>query len=369
MEDNFTPYDPFSVCFNLLKLRYRDYDESLTSKDFLTPDDKINVFINLESAYKYLSMILDLDKKLMVQKDFDEIVISNILNLASHYKRFFKGNGLDTKVYLYNTDLKSTEFSQYKYNEDFRSYYLTKFNSNPNFTRLTDHLTQRILPDVKTYCDFIPDVYYISAKNIEGSLVPYVFAKNDEVRKNLIIGSEIYDTQYSLIPRFVNHYIHRSYNTNAVYSDVNGYMKELTSNSKEKECDISQLSNIFNNNSIYCSLMSVLGDKPRSIDKIYGIGIKTFQKKLEEAMMQNIIGTNTTSPEVIGDIFKDGEIKEEFINNFYCSYIPSMYEDLTDAEKKSILSQQTDRIDINTLKALNDSKFYNHKIILEGLLM
>ena len=367
MEDDFTPYDPFSVCFNLLKLKYRDYDESLTAKNFLTPEDKVNVFINLETVYKYLSMILDLDKKILVQKDFDVIMESNILNLASHYKRFFKGNGLDTRVYLYNTDLKSEEFIQYKYNEDFRSYYLTKFNSNPKFSLLTEHLTQKILPDIKIYCEFIPDVYYISAKNIEGSLVPYIIAKNDESRKNLIIGGELYDTQYSLIPNFVNHYIHRSYTAKSIYSDVKGYLKELTSN--EKDCDLTQLSNIFSKNSIYCSLMSVLGDKVRSIDKIYGIGIKTFQKKLEEAMMQNIINENTTNPEIIGDIFKDGEVKDEFINNFYCSSVLFMYHDLTESEKKSILSQQVDRIDINSLRHLNDTTFYNHKIILEGLLI
>ena len=367
MDDKFTAYDPFSVCFNLLKLKYKDYDESLTSKNFLVPEDKVNVFINLETVYKNLSMILDLEKKIMVQKDFDIIMVSNILNLAAHYKRFFKGNGLDTRVYLYNTDLKSKEFNQFKYNEDFRSYYLTKFNSNPKFTRLTDHLTQVILPEVKICCDFIPDVYFISAKNIEGSLVPYIIAKNDESRKNLIIGGELYDTQYSMIPNFVNHYIHRTFNSNAVYSDVNGYMKEIASN--EKDYDINQLSNIFNTNYIYCALMSVLGDKVRSIDKIYGVGIKTLQKKLEEAIMHNIIEDGTTNPEVIGDIFKDGEVKEEFINNFYCSSIKSMYQILSESERKSILAQQVDRIDINSLKVLNDTKFYNHRILLEGLLI
>lgn len=367
MDDTFTKYDPFSVCFNIMKMKYRDYDESLTSKNFLNPYDKVNVFINLESIYKHLSMIMDLDEKIMIQKDFDVIMISNILNLASHYKRFFKGNGLDTKLYLYNTDLSSKEFKQFKYNEDFRSYYLTKFNSNPKFVGFTHHLTDKILPDVRAYCEFIPDVYYISSKNIEGSLIPYVIAQSDVSRKNLIIGGELYETQYSMIPNFVNHYIHRGYNTNVIYSDIDGYLTEMTM--KEKDCDISTLKSLFNKNSIYCTLMSVLGDKIRSIDKIYGVGIKTLQKKLEEAKVQNIIQDCTTNPEILGDIFHDVETKEEFINNFYCSSILSMYQELTDTEKKSLTSQQVDRIDINSLNALNDSVFYNHRILLEGLLL
>ena len=57
-------FDPFSVCFNILKLKYKDYDESLTNKNFLVPNDKINVFINLETAFKHLSMIMDLEKSI-----------------------------------------------------------------------------------------------------------------------------------------------------------------------------------------------------------------------------------------------------------------------------------------------------------------
>ena len=51
MSTTFESFDPFSVCFNLLKLRYKDYDESLTNKNFLNPSDKINVFILQKIRY------------------------------------------------------------------------------------------------------------------------------------------------------------------------------------------------------------------------------------------------------------------------------------------------------------------------------
>ena len=57
MSENYKYGDPFSVCFNILKMRYKDYDESITSKNFLYPTDKINLFINLESVFKNISMI------------------------------------------------------------------------------------------------------------------------------------------------------------------------------------------------------------------------------------------------------------------------------------------------------------------------
>lgn len=366
MSDKMEAFDPFSVCFNILKLKYKDYDESLTNKNFLVPNDKINVFINLETAFKHLSMIMDLEKKIVIQRDFDEILISNILNLAAHYKRFFVNNGLDTKVYLYNTDFNSYEFNQTRYNEDYRSYYLLKYNDNPKFVLLTEHLKGKILPDVRTYCEFIPNVYYISSKNIEGSLIPYIVSKFDTSRKNLIIGGELYDTQYSFIDNFVNHYIHRTFSANIVYSEVDGYLKDIM---KKDSNEVSDMKPLFDKYNMYCSLISVIGDRTRSIDGISGYGPRTLQRLIEAGLSQNIIQNTTTNPEIIGDIFHDDDTKEEFCNNYYCSSIIPMYDELTDAEKSSISSQRSDRIDIDTLRRLNATKFYNHPLILEGLLI
>ena len=360
----YNSFDPFSVCFNILKMRYKDYDESLTEKRFLEPQDKINVFINLETVFKHLSMIPELEKKLVLQRDFDIILISNILNLAAHYKRFFIMNGLDTKVYLYHTDFESTEFNQYKYNEDFRTYYLVKYNDNPKFVYLTDALKSSILPDVRTYCEFIPNLYYISAKNIEGSLVPLVVAREDENRKNLIIGGEYYDTQYSFIPKFVNHFIHKGIGANYIASNPKSYIKEMT---KKPDDEVNVMMNVYNSYSAYCSLISVLGDRIRSIDGLAGIGPRILQKYIESGIERKEIQLTTTNPEMIGKIFHDNSIKEEFINNYYCSSIVDMYDELTNAEKISLINQKRDRCDMNSLVSLNNTKFANHPLILESL--
>lgn len=65
---NYNAFDPFSVCFNIMKMKYSAYDESLSSKNFLNPYDKVNVFINLESVYKNLSMIMDIEKRLLLHE-------------------------------------------------------------------------------------------------------------------------------------------------------------------------------------------------------------------------------------------------------------------------------------------------------------
>ena len=360
----YDPFDPFSVCFNLMKIKYKDYDESLTTKNFLTPSDKVNVFINLETCFKHLSMINDLERKLVLQRDFDIIITSNILNLAAHYKRFFKGNGLDTRIYLYHTDFNSKAFDQYKYNEDYRTYYLVKFNDNPKFARMTDKFKNDILPEVSVYCEFIPDVYYISAKDIEGSLVPYIISQDDPYRKNLIIGGEIYDTQYTLLNNFVNHYIHKGIGVNLTLSTIEEYIKLMTK--KESE-EFSKLVSVYKNYPLYCSLLSVLGDRSRSVEGITGIGPKTLQKYIDDGIQRKEIQLNTSNPDMIGTIFHDSDIKEEFVNNYYCTSISEMYKELTPSEILSVLNQRRDRLDMNSLMNLNSTRFANYPLILESL--
>ena len=356
--------DPFSVWFNIMKIKYADLDEYISSAKFLQPGDKVNVFINLETIYKYLSMINDLEKKLVLQKNFTTILTSNILNLAAHYKRFFVNNNLDTRVYLYDTNFLSDTFNQFKYNEDFRSYYLVKYNGNPKFVYLTDGLKETVLPEVKTICDFIPRVYYLSGKNIEGSLIPYIVGEDDHTRKNIIISGEFYDTQYSLIKNYFVSYIHNAVGYRSVCNNPREYLKEIT---KKQNDELDSLCRTYSNYSMYCALLSVLGDRMRSVDGISGVGPKILEKYILQGIQKNEITLTTNNPSMIGTIFHDDEIKEEFINNFYCLSILDMYDELTTSNKVSVLNQRKDRFDNNSLLKLNSSKFYNYPLILEAL--
>ena len=356
--------DPFSVYFNIMKIKYNDLDEYLTSAKFLQPTDRVNVFINMETIFKYLSMINDLEKKLVLQKNFPIILASNIINLAAHYKRFFVNNNLDTRVYLYNTDFNSEQFTQFKYNEDYRSYYLLKYNGNPKFVYLTDALKESILPEVKTICDFIPRVYYLIGNNIEGSLIPYIVGEDDKRRKNIIISGDFYDTQYSLLPDYFVSYIHSAVGYRCTCNNPREYLKAIT---KKQDDELESFCKTYSNYGMYCSLLSVLGDRMRSIDGISGIGPKFLEKNILQGIAKNEITLNTSNPSMIGSIFHDDETKDEFVNNFYCCSVQNMYEELPTSSKLSVLNQRKDRFDNNSLIQLNASRFYNYPLILEAL--
>ena len=359
--------DAFSVCFNSMKIKYTDYDESLKFKNFLVPEDKVNVFINFESVLMLLSRIPDLEKKIILERDFSTIMVSNIINLIAHYRGFFVSNGLDTKVYVYMTGFNSLQFPQNKYIDDYRSYYIVKWTENPKFIQLSENLRRTILPLVKTYLEFIPNCYFIDTENIEGSLVPYVIAKSDDKRKNLIVSGDIFDSQYSLMDNFVIHYIHRGMQRTYIASTPAEFLKGILK--KDDNAIADDMKKVFGYYPFFISLLSVLGDKSRSIEGIVGVKTTTLFKMITEAITGSKIQAITESPILISEIFdKDDDRKEEFENNFRATSIKMGYDEITDADITSILNQRVDRLDINSLVNLNNTVFAKYPLILERLL-
>lgn len=356
--------DPFSVCFNTMKMRYTELDEVLTSRSFLRPTDKVNVFINLESIYKNISLVQDLEQKIFLQKDFKTIIISNILNLAAHYKHFFVANHMDVRIYLYQTDFKSDNFSQRRYNEDFRTYYLIKFNQNPKFSYFTDLLKDEILDELKIYCTFIPRVYFINSYNIEGSVIPDVIASDDSSRKNIIIGNDIFESQYSFKQNFMYIYIWKNMGKSCVLKDPYDYLSSLFKKSRD---DIKNNYGYLNNFGIYASLLSVIGNRDRSIDGVSGIGPVKLASNINELINKNIINQKTTNPLMISKFIHDDNIRSQFVNNYYCTSVYCLDEDVSHADCISILSQRKDKLDMNSLITLNNTTFRFHPLLLDAL--
>ena len=354
----------FDVCFNIMKIKYHVYDQTFDDIGLITPNDSINVFINLESVLNYLSCINGIDKKLVSERDFPTIITADILNLAAHYKRFFRGNNLPTKVFLYMTDLCSEvdAFKETKFNDEYRSYYLNKYNTNPKYSLLTEGLKYEILPDTMKICEFIQDVHLIVTKNIDSSVVPYVVGKQNKNSKNVIITSDIYDTQYSFEPNYVVHYLRRSPMYNSLSWNLKGYIKEIIKREPDQASEI----NYINNVSKYLCLLSVLGDKPRSIEPIRRVGAITVMKNFKTAMDKSMIDFNTESIELLKDVFPD-DMQEELIDNFYQYSIKWKYESMSESDKYEINSNLINRFDNNSLLKLNATKFYNHQLMLEEL--
>ena len=357
--------DSFTVCFNMMKLKYQSYDKDIDDANFLAPGDKVNVFISFETVLKNISQIKDVDRKMILERDFKIIMESATLNLAAHYKRFFAQNGLQTRVFLYYTDLKSDDYDLWSIHEDFRSYYEQKFMSNPKFSYLGDMLTSSIIPDVQTISNFINGVYFISTKDFDSSLVPIIVANMDKSWKNLVITGDCYDTQYQFNPRtFLTHYIKRvSGNTTITYT-IQDTIKNVFFD-KDDDCK-GMISLISSNLTFYNLLLAAKGSKIRSIDTIKGIGYKTIIRYIMKALESGKIEPTTKNLDIILDIFP-AEIQDDLRVNFKCTDVVDQYRRLTSEELFSIEKQIVDRSDNNSLAMLNAKKFYHHQLMLQEL--
>ena len=357
----------FGMCFNMLKLKYATYDDSITSLGFLKPSDNINVFINLETAWIFLCSIKDLEKKIIINRNYKTEMVSDIVNIAAHYKEFFKNNGLDTNVFLYTTDFNSEieEFKESEFNPDFRAYYLNKYNGNPKYIAMMEALKDEILPKVKTLCDFIPNVYYISGTNIDGSMIPYIIGKTMPDRQNFIISRDIYDTQYFYEDNFTHHLYIRGYTKTTLSCRMSEYLKDISGLDTITDDEVKLFEN---NRSFYILFLACAGEKYRSIDGIRGVGLKSIYKYIKEAIDCNRITNDTSSIELLSKIFNDKEMEERINENFKCLDLRNSYQLLLQGEIKDILSQVVDRIDLNSLNTLNKTTFKDNPLRLESLL-
>lgn len=357
--------NPFGVYFNMIKMKYVDYDSLISTLNFLSPSDKVSCFINLETVWKYLTTTKDLEKKLISYPNFKTTMVADIINIAAHYREFFRNNGLDTKIYLYATSFNSTigSYNESKYNEDYRSYYYNKYNTNPNIVLLTESLQEEILKNVKTILDFVPGVYMINSENIDSNLVPYIVSNIEPERKNLIISGDILDTQYYYVKNFLATYINRGINTGLTVSyNPESYIAILN-----KTRVLTPQPEINNNSSFYSLILSCLGEKYRSILSIRGIGVKTIISMIKDGINNNIITANTKSIEILKNIFKE-DLQEDIINNFKSIDLFSRIDELNDSQILSIKNQLIDRVDINSLMKINKELFSESPLRIESLL-
>ena len=271
---------------------------------------------------------------------------------------------IDTKIFFYQTDFLSEMFHETKINEDFRSYYLNKYNTNPKYCILTDVLKEKVFPKVRILTDFIPDIYFINSHNIEGSLVPLIIGEIYPDRKNLIISSEIYDSQYSYFHNFKSLIIRRQPGIVNIYYEPSGFIKMVDRTRKD---DSELYQDVFNTYGMYCTLLSVLGDRYRSIDGITGIGTVTLSKLINDGIRNNTITKDSMNVDILSTLFTDMD-KDEFTSNYLCTNISNMLKSLSHADKNSILTQLVDRSDANSVLQLNATMFRDYPILVEILL-
>lgn len=339
--------------FNMYKIKFDTLDK-------LNPLDntksKVRVYVNLEMVLKTLITQRN-SNQLQASGDTNGMklcIISNIINLAQHYRLYCVKHGKQCEVFVYfnypHGIYYNTEFIV-----NYRSYYVDRVLKNENAHYLESNLNP-IIDFLKILYKYVEGVYIINSSKIESSVLPYLISKNsqdiEDEWQNIIVSNNKYDLQY------VNHNftILSPYgDTSSVITQNNAIMLLKSFYDVATPIDVSPMFIPF--------ITSLLGDKYRCIPKIRGVGLASILKIIKDGLTSKEITFNTSNMMMLRNIIKS-EYQEMFDTNYQCVDIELQYHRISDAEVQHIIEMKEDKFDEKALERINEAYFSEHPIMI-----
>ena len=344
------------VIFNSHKVKFTVLDSLISDViGNINEYSKVNIYINLENVINKLANIR-VDEYLRVKEPADRAFefISNIINLASHYRLYFSKNKIFSNIYFYIPYPFDARLKNRSILEKYRSSYEYRFSGN-SANYILFSLIHEALPLTMIILEYISGVYCITSSNIEASLIPYVISrKYDHLSSdhNIILSNNSYDLQYVNLGFSVlrpKGSMSKLITSNNIMTDV------FNTNDFLKLAEISSAQLPF--------ILSLIGNPQRDIPSIKGYGIKKILRFINQAILAKTINPDTNNIGVLINLIKE-EFRDDVLKNYYCTDIVTQYNSLGDKDFHDILSQIKDKYDNDTLKKLNDEYFVNHPINL-----
>ena len=335
--------------FNMFKTKFSVMDGlQLLDKDA----DRIDIYINLENVFKVL-LSPRVNNYLMTtiedNNQFKIGLMSNIVNLAQHYRLYCSKYRKDSRVFLYWNYPKS-EYKNSEYICGYREYYNHKMFKNEGCDYIIRNLNS-CLDFMKKLFNYINQIYLIDGGVIDSSVVPYLVeehiyqSREDKDVQKIIVSNAKYDFQYV------------------------SYGFTILETNKDDSCIIcednvidilKERMGIKNSMTIPPNLIpftiSLLGDRYRNIPKLSGVGLSSILKMINKAIEELIITDQTKDVDMLSQIIAE-KYRSQFISNYLCTYIPRQYDELKPLEILSIENQIVDKFDDNALALINERYF------------
>ena len=344
--------------FASIRIRYEELSKKVKQLK-IRKKDALTVFVNVESVFMFLCMS---GKDEIIKTSEDEAKMESLfIDIAAHYRYFFRQLVDDVKVVMYYTDPTSDSFPQEDIFPEYRSQYLHRFSGNDTeSTPLAFLLKTDIISHVKTICDFIPNVYCICEKNIDGAEIPLIL--KEAGRKNLIITADLFETQYRFVPDYM-----------VIYKTKRNGLQYLATSLNELETcifggDIDKKDlELLENKSFYRMLISSRGNGIRSIPHLNGIGAKTALKNIKGGIEKGIVTKDTRNIELLSKCYPKTE-RGDMIRNFAVFDFVTFKNHLGNGSIAKVKENVIDRSDVNALIRLNETRYQNRPFWINGLL-
>lgn len=357
--------------FNSFKIKYINMNELFGKLD-LKSIKTVSLYINLESVLNYLlrENFEDMLTTATVQERTDntKAFIANIINLAAHYRAYFTRAKVSSNIIFFYSDFNG--FKNYNntiYNKQYRKHYFNNYH-NPNLELVTEMIVSG-LKIASSIIDYIDRVFIVSSDTIESSVIPFYIHADSKLKSdlNLILTKDRYDFQY-VNHKFMILYPDKDESIILHKNNIMRYLRFINGYEDKYKIDISP--------SLLPFILSTLGDKKRSLEKVTGIGFKKIYKNIEKLYIKEFIyddDPNSMSIEHLAELlntnngFYDNGVRDIITHNYFCIDLDRQVNIASDSSYSLLLEKINNRFDNNGLKRLNDRVFCDYPLHLVEL--
>lgn len=341
--------------FNSYKIKYEKMGELIT-KENINLTNEVDVYVNLEVILNKLAT-RPYAERLLADGTDDNIYrfISNVCNIAAHYKAYFTKRKMEARIFLYMQypfDCKNLRNRSIL--PEYREYYDYKFSRNAGISPISKMINDSI-SFIKIILEYVQGVYFIESGRIENSVIPYIL-KGDSNRTKFIVSDKLYDFQY------VNHGFNilvpkKDKSLLMTYDNAISAIKKM--NTIKRGADVKS--------DLIPFIVSIVGSEHRNIYNVKGLGVKKVFALLDAAIDTNTITSNTNNPYLLIDNVVAHKFREQVFNNFYCVDVDYQYKMLSIQDIQFITKQLVDKFDNASLREINDKHFKDYPLMVMEL--
>ena len=344
--------------FNLRKVKFSKLDVLFSDLEIKEMVQKVNIFINLESLFrkihnKYVEeQLISLQKKEL--KEFHMNLISNVLNLAAHYRLYFNKNKIGTNIVFYIQEMdKYVNLNNVQYCKNYRKSFIRKYTDHPELVTV-NNVIRSTLNALDTIVTYVEDVYLVSSDRVESSVIPLALidAKVLDGNLNLMVTTDPYDMQYV--------------NKNFIIIYPAGEESMIVT--KKNLFDVFRINEILTVEGslptyLLTFILSVIGDKNRGIDKVKGTSFnKVFKTLLKVYDKLGITDDDYIGFEELVSAIKDDPNnpngnKKRVVDNYYATDLSSQVRMISKVQMNHLTDCLINTYESGALTGINDKYF------------
>lgn len=344
--------------FNLHKVKFSKMEILFRDIEVKEAIDRVNVFINVEAIFNKFHNKYTEEALVVMTKDeiraFHMSIISNVINLAAHYRLFFAKNRIRSNIVFY-----MNEFSKYGEQNNsihvskYREKYVYSYTQNPNY-ELINGVMRSVLNAIETITDYLENIYFVSSDRVESSLIPLIMVEDKMIdgQLNFIVSTDPYDMQY----------VNKNF---LVIAPMGDESRVLTANNvyeffRDKgELKVEDKLPSY----LLPFILSTCGDKRRSLEKVKGTSFNSIYKGINKLFKKLDIGEDEyVSFEELAVAIKEDPLnpsgnRTRVVKNYMCIDLDRQLSMVSPSQKTVIEQQLKDRFDSESLKLINKKHF------------